>query len=92
MQVGELVERTAAGGADRPFVIFRDRTITYGEMAEQVARFAGGLRALGIQEGERVGLMAHNVPEFIVAYYGILRAGAIVVSRMWLRCWFSTGM
>ena len=37
------------------------------------------LRSLGVQPGDRVGLMLPNVPQFAVAYYGILRAGAVVV-------------
>ena len=43
------------------------------------ARVAGLLRERGVEPGDRVGLMLPNVPEFAVVYYGVLRAGAVVV-------------
>jgi long-chain acyl-CoA synthetase len=43
-------------------------------------RLAASLRRLGIRQGDRVGLLLPNSPQFIIAYYGILKAGAVVVS------------
>jgi long-chain acyl-CoA synthetase len=53
--------------------------LSFGELDRLSARMAGMLRERGVAPGDRVGLMLPNVPEFAVAYYGILRAGGIVV-------------
>jgi long-chain acyl-CoA synthetase len=47
---------------------------------EQVNRVAAGLQALGIEKGDRVALMMPNCPQFVIAYFGVLRAGAIVTA------------
>ena len=53
--------------------------ITYRALDAASAAAADLLRGLGVEPGDRVGLMVPNVPQFAVAYYGILRAGAVVV-------------
>ncbi len=53
--------------------------LTYAQLDEASARIAGLLRARGVEAGDRVGLMLPNVAHFAIAYYGILRLGAIVV-------------
>ena len=53
--------------------------ITYAELDERSARVAGLLRERGLEPGDRVGVMLPNVPEFPIAYYGVLRAGGVVV-------------
>ena len=55
------------------------RRIAYTELDRASAEVARRLAAEGIRPGDRVALMVPNVPEFVAAYYGILRAGAIVV-------------
>src|SRR4029077_795105 len=62
-----------------PAVRLGGRTLTYGEPADGTARVATLLRERGVRPGDRVGVMLPNVPEFPLAYYGILRAGAVVV-------------
>ena len=56
-----------------------DRSVTYGELWEIVQRLGTGLRRLGVEPGERVGLMLGNVPEFVQVYFGILAAHGTVV-------------
>jgi long-chain acyl-CoA synthetase len=56
-----------------------DLALTYGDLDERAARAAGLLAARGVRPGDRVGLMLPNVVEFPVLYYGVLRAGAVVV-------------
>jgi long-chain acyl-CoA synthetase len=56
-----------------------DLVLTYDQLDEQSARVAALLAARGVAPGDRVGLMLPNVPQFPVLYYGVLRAGAIVV-------------
>src|SRR5688572_28817561 len=53
--------------------------LSYAELGQQVVRLARGLRALGVQPGDRVALAAENRPEWIVADYAIMAAGAISV-------------
>jgi long-chain acyl-CoA synthetase len=55
------------------------RRVGYAELERASARVAERLVADGVRAGDRVGLMAPNVPEYVAAYYGILRAGAVVV-------------
>ena len=55
------------------------RRIRYAELGELVERFAHGLRRLGVRPGERVSLCLPNLPQFVIAFYGILKAGAVVV-------------
>jgi long-chain acyl-CoA synthetase len=64
---------------DRVAIRLDDLTLTYAELDERSAWAAGLLAARGVRPGDRVGLMLPNVAEFPVLYYGILRAGAVVV-------------
>src|ERR1700748_1918294 len=56
-----------------------DVELTYDQLDDAVARTAGLLKAKGVEPGDRVGVMLPNVPHFPIAYYGALRAGAVVV-------------
>jgi long-chain acyl-CoA synthetase len=53
--------------------------LTYAELDDRSARLAALLREQGLQQGDRVGVMLPNVLEFPVSYYGVLRAGGVVV-------------
>jgi long-chain acyl-CoA synthetase len=53
--------------------------MSYRRLNELVSRFAAGLQKLGLQKGDRVALYMPNCPQFVIAYYGTLRAGGIVV-------------
>jgi long-chain acyl-CoA synthetase len=59
--------------------IFFNRKRSYQSIRGDAVRFAGGLRRLGVRKGDRVALVLPNTPQFVVAFYGALRAGAIVV-------------
>ena len=60
---------------------FFGHTMTYGDLREQIARAANGLRKLGVGRGDRVALVLPNCPQHIVAFYAVLRLGAIVVEH-----------
>jgi long-chain acyl-CoA synthetase len=77
--LAELLTDTAARRPDRPAVKLDERELSYAELDQASARVAGLLRAKGVRPGDRVGLMLPNVPYFAVVYYGILRAGGVVV-------------
>ena len=54
--------------------------LTYGELSEQIRRFAGGLKAMGLQREERVLLLMHDSSDWIVAFLGALYAGVVPVA------------
>lgn len=60
---------------------FFKRTTTYAQLGEQIDRAAEGLRVLGVQKGDTVALVLPNCPQHIVAFYAVLRLGAIVVEH-----------
>ncbi|WP_031404426.1 long-chain fatty acid--CoA ligase [Thiomonas sp. FB-Cd] len=74
------VEVAAARFPDKPFLIFYDGTLSFGAFKREAEAIAGFLqRRCGIQAGDRVLLDMQNSPQFVLAYYGILRAGGVVV-------------
>ena len=60
---------------------FFGATMSYRELGEQVGRAAEGLRALGVGAGDRVALVLPNSPQHVVAFYAVLRLGAVVVEH-----------
>lgn len=71
--------------ADRRFpnavaTIYFDSTLSYRGLRRHANRFANALTALGIKKGERVAIYLPNCPQFVIAYYGALKAGAVVVN------------
>jgi HIP---CoA ligase len=77
--VPELVARAEARCGDAPAIVRGDRTWSYAELGEQSRRFAAGLVASGIEPGDRVAIWAPNSPEWIMAYLGLIQAGAVLV-------------
>jgi long-chain acyl-CoA synthetase len=74
-----LLEHQAILVPDRVAVTCRDVNLTYAQLNARASQIAAGLAALGIQPGDHVALSCPNVPWFPMAYYGILKAGAVVV-------------
>ena len=64
---------------DRTALRLGERSLTFRELDDATARFAGVLHEFGVSPGDSVGVMLPNVLEFAVAYYGALRAGAVIV-------------
>jgi long-chain acyl-CoA synthetase len=79
MNLAENLLRTAAASPDQIAVKLDDLELSYAVLDQATQRVAGLLRERGLQVGDRVGLMLPNVPYFPVLYYGILRAGGVVV-------------
>jgi long-chain acyl-CoA synthetase len=77
--LANLLTETAARHGDRPALKLDDAVVNYTQLNEGASRVAGLLKAKGLQPGERVGIMLPNVPYFGMVYYGILRAGGVVV-------------
>ncbi|WP_353810501.1 long-chain-fatty-acid--CoA ligase [Agromyces sp. SYSU T00194] len=77
----DLIHESVAQYPDRPALEFFGRVTTYAELGEQIDRAAEGLRKLGVQAGDPVAIVLPNCPQHIVAFYAILRLGAIVVEH-----------
>jgi long-chain acyl-CoA synthetase len=75
-----FLEESARKYPDKPCTIFKGATISYKEMNTITDKVAGALAALGVKKGDRVGVFMPNTPQFVMAYFGILKAGGVVVA------------
>ena len=78
--VFHFLDEAARRCPERPCTIFKDEIISYRQMADRTEQAAVALRRLGIRRGQRVGLFMPNCPEFVLAYFAVLKAGAVVVA------------
>lgn len=79
--LNDLLDDAVAHFADRPALDFYGRVTTYAKLGDTVARAAGALRDLGVTKGDRVALVLPNCPQHVIAFYAVLRLGAIVVEH-----------
>ena len=75
----EYLRRWAREQPARPALIYYGNTLTYADLNERSDRFAAVLKANGLEQGDRVGVFLPNCPNFVVAFWGILKAGGIHV-------------
>jgi long-chain acyl-CoA synthetase len=75
----QLLDDSAARFPRRTALAFFGHCTSYRQVVRQVDRFAGALRRLGVHKGDRVALILPNCPQQIIAFYGTLRRGAVVV-------------
>ncbi len=76
-----MFDRSVREAGDHPALQFFGRRTTYRELGDQVARAAEGLRRLGVRHGDRVAIVLPNCPQHVVAFYAVLRLGAVVVEH-----------
>src|SRR5258708_22134148 len=79
MDLGQMLAQTAASNPDKTAVIFKDQRTSFAELDGRANQVANALIGLGVEPGDRVALLMHNLPLFMEAYYGILKAGGSVV-------------
>jgi long-chain acyl-CoA synthetase len=77
--LAQLLTDTASKHGDRVALKLDGQVVSYELLNEGAARVAGLLKERGLQPGDRVGVMLPNVPYFAFVYYGVLRAGGVVV-------------
>src|SRR5277367_6947794 len=77
--ISALLERAAAEHPDNAALRMDDLVLTYAQLRQAAGRMSTLLGSLGVEPGDRVGLMLPNVPAFPIAFYGALAAGAVVV-------------
>ncbi len=75
----DFLETSARRYPRKPAIIYYGNRITYQELKREAEQVAAGLAAKGVGKGDRVALYMQNAPQFIIAFYGILRANAMVV-------------
>ncbi|MDR0285604.1 MAG: AMP-binding protein [Propionibacteriaceae bacterium] len=79
--LSDMFDRAVGQAKNRVALDFFGRTTTYSSLGHQVARAAEGLRQLGVVAGDRVALILPNCPQHIIAFYAVLRLGAVVVEH-----------
>jgi long-chain acyl-CoA synthetase len=79
MNLATILAESVALDPEHVAIKLDDAELSYGLLDAASARVAGLLRDKGLAPGDRVGIMLPNVPYFAVCYYGVLRAGAVVV-------------
>lgn len=80
MPVHYLLERSASETPNAPYLDFLGRTYTYGEVMDLVCHATKGFQMMGVKKGVKVGLFLPNCPQYVIAYYAILKAGGTVVN------------
>jgi long-chain acyl-CoA synthetase len=74
-----ILSESAHAAPDKPVAVFDGGQLTYGQLDQASDRLAANLAAAGIGPGDRVALQLPNIPQFLISYFGILKAGAAVV-------------
>ena len=77
--VSALLDQAAEAFPRRTALHYYGANLSYRELRDQSAAFAAALGGLGVRKGERVALYLVNSPQFVIAYFGILATGAVVV-------------
>jgi crotonobetaine/carnitine-CoA ligase len=77
--VPDLLRKAAELKGSRAFLYYRGQALSYAALEQRSNRIANALREMGIERGDRVALLLPNCPEFLLAWFGILKAGAIAV-------------
>jgi len=77
----DIVEASVRDYPDAAALQFFGRETTYREMQEAIERAAAGLRDLGVSAGDPVAIVLPNCPQHIIAFYAVLRLGAVVVEH-----------
>jgi long-chain acyl-CoA synthetase len=74
-----LLDHTASRYPSHTAFIYYGTKLSYAQFSSYANRFAGGLQRLGVSKGDRVAIALPNIPQYAIAFYGALRAGAVVV-------------
>src|SRR4051812_31780364 len=80
MPLQQILEDSAQKWADKPALEFMGRRISYRELNELANRAAKGLQNLGVKPGTHVGLYLPNPPHYVIAFFGVMKAGGTAVN------------
>jgi fatty-acyl-CoA synthase len=76
----QFLERSSDVFPDKTAIVYGERRVTYRDFAAETTRLAHGLRASGIEPGDRVAYLCPNIPEMLVAHFAVPLAGAVLVA------------
>src|SRR5947208_8082032 len=76
-----VLEESARRFGDRPAIAWFGRHISCAELLRETERFSAVLASLGVKQGDRVGLILPNCPQYVIAYYATVRLGAVIVGN-----------
>src|SRR5437764_575008 len=74
-----LLDNAASRYPNQTALIYFGTKLTYAQLSRLANRFAVSLQRLGVHKGDRVAIALPNIPQYVIAFYGAIRAGAIVV-------------
>ena len=74
-QLHQIVADSSRRNAARPALTYKDETLTYGELWDEVSSFASGLSGIGLERGQRVGIYLDKRIETVVSIFGTSAAG-----------------
>jgi long-chain acyl-CoA synthetase len=83
--VFSILDRAAQAYPNQPAILYQGRELKYHQLKRRVDSLANALAHLGLQKGDRVCLYLPNCPEFVLAYWAVLKAGGVVVPTSILR-------
>ena len=79
LNLATMLHESAMAHPDKPVALFDGGRLSYTDLDTLSDRFAVGLLASGLEPGDRVGLQLPNIPQFLIAYFGVLKAGCTAV-------------
>jgi len=74
-----LLDEAARRWPDRTALIYQGATLSYAQLGALTDAWAAALAALGLQPGDRAALLLPNLPQFVIGFYGALKAGLVIV-------------
>jgi long-chain acyl-CoA synthetase len=77
VNLSDLIRDAAEDFPAKPAIVFQGRSIVFAELDQRTELTASALYSLGVRRGDRVAILAGNVPEFVTTFHGALRAGAV---------------
>ena len=80
LPVHQILEEAVQRWPDNPALDFMGRRFSYRELGELADRAARGFQLLGVKPGVHVGLFLPNTPHYVIAFFGVLKAGGTVVN------------
>ena len=79
MTLNQMLDERAAELGDKTAIFFRDEEITYSQLNDRTRAIASGLMEMGVEKGNNVAMLIPNRVEFMYAFFGVMKAGAVAV-------------
>ncbi|GAH67766.1 unnamed protein product, partial [marine sediment metagenome] len=79
MNLGQMLEEVVGGYGKKTAIVSGDRRLSYAELDEASNKVANSLISMGVNKGDRVATLLTDSPEFVIIYFGIVKAGSIAV-------------